>query len=93
MYMLYGKCTNLCVCLKTYMTSINFFHLLTRYFAVFFFFFADVMDQGSLLSIGSSGSGVFQKRLGFLFDSALTAFLMMGNLSPVCFCLCVCVCV
>ena len=48
------------------------------------------MDQGSLLSIGGSGSGVFQKRLGFLFDSALTAFLMMGNLSPVCLYVCVC---
>ena len=46
------------------------------------FHMIDMSDQ-SILSVGSSGSGMFQKRLGFLFDSALTAFLMMGNLSPV----------
>ena len=34
-------------------------------------------------SVEESDNGSDQKRVAFLFDSTLTAFLMMGNLSPV----------
>ena len=97
---MYGKYTlKLCaLCLCQYTTSvfstllyINIISL-SLFSAIFFTndcCISDILDHGSLLSVGGSGSGVFQKRLGFLFDSALTAFLMMGNLSPVCVCVCV----